>query len=459
MMLNTSHKHQDRPHWTTDEDGSATILSLFFLLICLVMGGIAIDFNKAMSERTRLQVAADAAAHAALYTRETKTTGEARQVALDTVASMLPENKFGRSALTSADIIFGKWDPETQTFTANEGSRSAVKVSAQMVEDRNNASRNILLRMIGFDTFNIGVDSIYTTYYPGCFTEGFVSEQIVDIQSNNSFTDGFCIHSNTYVSLNQNNYFEPGTVVSMPNINDLDIPESGFKLNEGLGTALREGKYRMRLLSKLPGIIDSFWGAEQDHLPPYVDHGYAYNIEFDQFPGLPLNEEPPKKKYTMSVIPYHFAPNAVNRKYCFGKSSITLEAGLYSSFLLITDCKVNFANGVVLEDVVIATTSEDISSFYSGQGLQLGRDDNCAEGGGVTLMTLGGFKAAASLSAFNAQILAMKDIEFAAKADGVVGASFVSNGRIDGTSNMSMGYCKNRGMENAFRAPYFRMVK
>ena len=53
-----------------DEDGSTTILSLFLFLIALILGGLAIDFNKVISERTQLQVAADSAAHAALYTRE-----------------------------------------------------------------------------------------------------------------------------------------------------------------------------------------------------------------------------------------------------------------------------------------------------------------------------------------------------------------------------------------------------
>ncbi len=86
-----------------------------------------------------------------------------------------------------------------------------------------------MLRFVGFDVFNVSVESVYTTYYPPCFNEGFVAQEVVDIQSNNSYTDGFCIHSNTHVSLNQNNFFEPGTVVSMPSLDDLDMPTSGFE--------------------------------------------------------------------------------------------------------------------------------------------------------------------------------------------------------------------------------------
>ncbi|SDG23725.1 Tad domain-containing protein [Sulfitobacter delicatus] len=443
--------------WVTDEDGSTTILSLFLFMIALVLGGLAIDFNKVVSERTQLQVAADSAAHAALYTRERDGSEAAVAKALETVTDMLPESQFGSTALMTTDVNFGEWNKSELTFSENADSTTAVRVQAMMKQERDNASRNILLRLIGQDTFDVSVESVYSTYFPGCFTEGFVAEGVVDIQSNNSFTDGFCIHSNQYVSMNQNNYFEPGTVVSMPNVEDLDIPKSGFDKNDGLQTALRSGSYRLRLLNQLPDIIESFWSAKAEHLPPYVSSGYYYDVDLKEFPGLPPDEPKPKGN-TNSLNPYHFEPNTVNRMSCGGSGKITMDAGLYEQFVFISDCEVKFSNGVILEDVVIATTDTGASSLNSPQGLQIGRHDNCAPGGGATLMTLGGFSAASSLSVHNGQILAMGDIDFAANAGGVKGASFVSYGQIDGTSNMDMGYCQNSGMEDVYRAPYFRMV-
>lgn len=73
-------------------------------------------------------------------------------------------------------------------------------------------------------------------------------------------------------------------------------------------------------------------------------------------------------------------------------------------------------------------------------------------------MTLGGFKAAADLQVSGGQILAKGNIEFSARANGVKGASFISGGIIDGTSNMNMGSCIHLGMEGIYRAPFFRMV-
>ncbi|MFD2741359.1 pilus assembly protein TadG-related protein [Sulfitobacter aestuarii] len=454
-----------------DENGSGTILALFFLLIGLIIGGLGIDFNRVMAQRSRLQIATDTAAHAALYTREEEDVTAARNKATETVASMLPEAAFGSTALTTTDVTFGHWNAQDLSFTEDNDSKTAVRVRAAMTETRANASRNLLLHIIGFDTFDLGVESVYSTYFPSCFTEGFVAEGVVNIRSNNSFSDGFCIHSNEYVSLNQNNYFEPGTVVSMPNLDDLDMPNSGFEKNEGLQTALRSGAYRLRLLSDLPDIIDSFWTAEAKHLPPYVIAGSIYEVSENHLAVEPEVEAETGTKGNGNgngngnnggggngLTPNHFEPYSVNVMNCSGSGKITLKAGTYSNFLFISDCEVKFSNGVILEDVVMATTNTSASSFNTPSGLSIGRDDNCLAGGGASLMTLGGFHAASSLNIFGGQILALGDIEFAANADGIQGASLVSYGRIEGTSNMNMGYCRSEGMENAYRADYFRMV-
>ncbi|MCX7568007.1 Tad domain-containing protein [Sulfitobacter sp. F26169L] len=442
---------------TQNEDGSMTLLAVFFVLIAIVMGGLAIDFNKVIAERNQLQIATDTAAHTALYSRMENDVASSQDQALTIVSSMLPESVYGAVALSTADIVFGNWDADTAEFTADINSKNAVWVQAEMSKIRGNPSRNFLLRLIGYDTFDVGVETVYTTYYPPCFTEGFVAEEVVDIQSNNSFTDGFCIHSNEYVSLNQNNYFEPGTVVSMPDLADLDIPKSGFEKNEGLQTALRGGAYRLRLLNDLPDIINSFWSGEAEHLPPYVYSGTPYSVSSST---LAVPDPDGNNSYKgQGLTPQHFEPNSVNRFNCSGSGKITLQAGTYSNFVLVTDCQIKFANGVVLADVVVATTNTSATSFNTPSGLSIGRDDNCAPGGGATLMTLGGFNAASSLNVFGGQILAIGDIEFAANADGIEGVSFVSYGMIDGTSNMNMGFCQNRGMENAYRAEYFRTVK
>lgn len=439
-------------HFVGEESGSATMLSLQFTLITLVVGGLSIDFNKVIADRTTLQLAADSAAHAALYTRETETADVAKAKAVETIQVMIAQDYYD-GAMAETDVEFGTWDDDTSTFTPSTTSKTAVRVKAEMTTARGNASRNLLLGLVGRDTFNVETASVYGTYQPPCFTEGFVAEEVVDIQSGNSFFDGFCLHSNQYVSLNQGNYFEQGTVVSMPDLADLDLPTSGFEANEGLDLALRQGAYRLRLLNKLPSMIEGLWFADPDSLPRNVDNstgGPLMGNDPSLFVVLPAGNG--------KVVPSDFEPGRINTLQCSGAGKLTFEPGTYSNFVFINDCEIKFNEGVVLEDVIIATSNTSAKSFNSPSGFVLGRNDNCAPGGGAILMTMGGVDVAAQLEVYNGQILAMSDIEFAAKADGIQGASFISYGQITGTSNMNMGFCGGSGMENIYVADYFRML-
>lgn len=65
---------------------------------------------------------------------------------------------------------------------------------------------------------------------------------------------------------------------------------------------------------------------------------------------------------------------------------------------------------------------------------------------------------ASGLMVFGSQLIASGDIDFAANANGIMGASMIAGGRIDGTSNMDMGFCGS-GMENNYEANYFRLAR
>jgi hypothetical protein len=342
-------------------------------------------------------------------------------------------------AITGADITFGRWDPETLTFVEDSGSKDAVRVYAGMTRERGNPTPNILLRIIGFDTFNVAADSIFTRYRPPCFREGFIADDVVNVQSNNFYGTGFCLHSNKYVSINNNNVFEAGSVVSMPDTNDLDMPQGGWESNIGLRAALREGRYRLRALRQLPDLIDGLANNDARYRPKYVTDAQIYYIN--------------KRRMT----PDDFTPGATHIHTCNG-GKITLGEGNYTNVVFITDCEMKLENGAVMDESIFATRDTGARSVNSPQGFQIGRNDNCAEGGGSSVLTLGGVSVAAGLQSYNGQILAHGDIDFAAQAGGVQGTSFMTYGRIDSTSNMAMGFCNGRGQEELFAANYFRMA-
>lgn len=65
-------------------------------------------------------------------------------------------------------------------------------------------------------------------------------------------------------------------------------------------------------------------------------------------------------------------------------------------------------------------------------------------------------KFAANLAVFGSQLVATGDLVFAARADGIKGASMIAGGLISGTSNMSMGFCGQN--VDSYEAEYFRLV-
>ncbi len=421
-----------------DEEGSFTTFGLYITAGMAIVGGIAVDYQNALTARTQLQVTADTVAHAALYNREVMGPDEARTAALALVASTQPEDSYG-TVLTSEDILFGTWSYKDMAFTVDDTSSQAVMVSTARLADRGNAVSTFLMKFIGLGSLDVVTNAVYVTYKPACLREGFVAEDIVDIQSNNAFYNGFCIHSNTHVSVNSNNFFEPGSVVSMPDTTLLDLPKSGFETNDGLRDALRNGYYRIRILNRIEEEIKGIMTYGSATMPTYIttptiNYVSGRNIDISQL-----------------------QQNAYNIVSCSG-NGVTFRPDVPMRNMVVkTACEITFGNGTVLEDAIVIGTSPNMGSSIKGSHVQVGRNDSCATGGGAILLSMGGMSFASDLKAYGGQLIAVGDIEFAANADGIEGASFISGRTISGTSNMTMGFCDG-GMEHTLQAPYFRLA-
>lgn len=433
-------KFRRLPRFFTREDGSMTLLALYVLGGALLVSSFAIDFAYLMSARTQLQVAADSAAHAALYYRERYSPDLARAKAVEIASHDMPASDYG-TVLRASDVEFGYWDYATRTFVANQYATGAVRVRPSRAAATNNPVSTYLFKLLNRPEWDIKTEAVFVTYQPPCLREGLVAEGVVDIQSNNGFSSGFCVHSNTYVSLNSNNTFEPGTVVSMPDLDNLDMPKSGFKTNEGLDVALRKGHYRLRVLNKLNAVSDDLHAGFGPYVPDYITGLAPIYVDGNS-----------------STDEAAFVEHRINRLSCGSAGKNAIPSGTHlKNMVIIATCPVHFGQGVLLENVVFLNTSTADKSFYSAKGIQLGVDDNCATGGGASLITFGGVEVAANLQLFGGQIIALRSIQFAANAEGIQGASMIAGGTISGTSNMDMGFCGS-GMEANIEAPYFRLA-
>lgn len=459
----------------TSEAGGMTAGGLIFTVICLAVGGLAVDVSNAISQRSQLQVTADAVAHAALYVRNYTlgaTAEEAKASALALGEENMPQARFG-PVLLEPDIEFGVWDRATRTFSPDPASRTAVRVWTHRDAAGNNEVATYLLKFAGFDAFSVRTASVFETYVPDCLREGFVAEDMVDIQSNNSYFDGFCIHSNDIVSLNSNNYFEAGTVVSMPDSTRLDMPNSGYDSNEGLAQALRYGAMQIRLINALREVpsapfstgTQAMWSyiqlATRDGQLGYLS-GPPRNINIVNGRPAPSSAGADTVEAGRDLLDRNEAlalrQNAVNYVYCSSSSMQLQIRQALTDVVVITNCQISFGSGGALENGLIATLHTGASSIGGASDTRIGRVDDCAAGGGAQLISLGGMNFASGVSIHGGQLIALREISFAANGLGLRGTSIISGDTVSGTSNMSMGLCGS-GMEDNLSLDYFRMVQ
>jgi hypothetical protein len=314
---------------------------------------------------------------------------------------------------------------------------------------------------------------VFETYVPDCLREGFVAENLVDIQSNNTYRNGFCIHSNDVVSMNNNNFFEQGTVVSMPDSSRLDMPPAGYDSNEGLTEALRYGAIQIRLINALSEVQSSPFSTGSQAMWNYIRLA-TRDGQLDYLTGAPrqitvVNGRPAASGATSDAVQagrdlldrndaLALRSNAVNYVYCSSTSTQLQIRQVLNNVLVITNCQVSFGSGGALENGLIATLSTSRSSISGASDTRIGRIDDCAAGGGAQLVSLGGMNFASGISIHGGQLIALQEISFAANGDGLRGTSIISGDTVSGTSNMQMGLC-GTGMEDNLSLDYFRMVQ
>lgn len=439
------------------EDGAMSVWGLFLFLAAATISAAAVDVTYLYAVRTELQVAADTAAQAAVLRRNQGVSAEESQdFAVRLVQHTMPEEVHGE-VIGADNIRFGTYDAATDTFRLDPTSREAVLVETQRSQASGNPAPTLLFRMIGLRQMDVNVSAVARSYVPPCLNEGFTAEGIITVTSNNAYYRGFCIHSNTHVELSQHNAFELGTHVSMPDLDDLEIPNSGFTNNPGLQQALREQYITIGILDRIRAdaanpLETALLTVGDPDRPSYIT-----STQVRTLPGTTSNSN-------TSYTPAAFTAGHVHRRTCSNANqTITLPGGLYSSFVLLTNCRISISGKSDLRNVVLYTTNTSSTSVTGdagggGQiGVWLGRDDSCGAGGGAQIITRGGFRNSAKLTLSGGQIIALGNVIFHAHATGI-GASIISGGYISGTSLMEFSGC-GTGMEDNFNVELSQLAR
>ena len=335
-----------------------------------------------------------------------------------------------------------------------------MRVSTRRLDSRGNSVGTFLLELLGIDTFELNTTSVWDYEDSICVTnktdgvpgEGFFALGVVDMQTGNTFGEGFCIHSETYVKLSTDNTFLDNVFISMPDPTRLQMPTSGWTNNEGIHDALQRGGYP---------LLHSFFKKPGGDFYKMVN---AYDNPNTMIHEVVTVDVGGGEKLTQAMIDAAIdsattSLDPIVRVKCSGNTLSIEQNETISDVSLVTDCNVKFLTGSALENMTLVTTSADIQSISGPNGTRWGNTDYCTDKtvGGVTVMTLGSIQMPADFEAHGLEILAAGSVKLAAKADGFTAINIVSGGSIDITANSNFGFCEGDA-PNSVTIPVLRMV-
>jgi hypothetical protein len=137
-------------------------MTLLYMLIAwtLIVGFVSfgVDLGRVQSAKTKLFVAADAAARYA-----TTGLGDGTAVAKAIAAAQSNSADGSPVVLLASDVEIGVWDTASRTFTATNISPNAVRVSARRTSARGNAIPTTFCALFGCQNIDINAVSVAQT--------------------------------------------------------------------------------------------------------------------------------------------------------------------------------------------------------------------------------------------------------------------------------------------------------
>ena len=229
--------------FAAQEGGGMTVFALFSFVIVVMIAGLAIDVTNAHRQKELITVAADAAAQAGVVAlAEEMTPAEVQAIALAAVERNAPTSLVGRTNSGVSDVALVRYDPKSRTFVP--GTPNAVMVTLHRDSTVDNPVATGLLRFAGVNAFDISVHSVAYYGKPGTCTssDGIYAKGEVTLTSGNTIGGSYCVHSQTNVRMPQQNFFEEGSGLSMPN-----LASCGTKCFDAANPGVEDAKFEMNM--------------------------------------------------------------------------------------------------------------------------------------------------------------------------------------------------------------------
>jgi len=428
--------------FAADETGAGTVMGLLWFAVLVGITGLAVDITDGFRNRTMLQATADATALAAAIDLPDQTS------VLATAATYAIGNMgydINGTVLDPTDVQIGLWDAGTQSLDSSATFPDSVMVSVNRTAENGNGVPANFLRIIGLQGWNVTAQAVAQRFIPECLRDGLIARNIVDMSSNNGFTNQICIHGNKGVDLQNSNTFDPGVNVSMPSLEMLEGPSGMMGSNPGLQDALRENFLDPRMVNHVDEIMQDFIDPTSSVIPSYIDISKPV-IEVDE--KFDLSNALPGRIYHVDCKP--------NKNTRIPASSTVVNV------VIIAECEVHVGAGATVMSSVLGSRSGGNGSISKANvgiaaNVQLGVPDNCGTGGGVQIFSNATIHTASSTAIDGVQLVAAGDIELGARSEGVNGISAQAGGDITLTSNNMFGLCSG-GAPDLFTVDYYRLV-
>ncbi|WP_325063167.1 TadE/TadG family type IV pilus assembly protein [Halovulum marinum] len=469
------------------QGGAATVWSIFWSVMFLIIAGLVIDTASAYRMKRVLQVTADASALAGAMAHNdpevyetyagqpadsATATARGEEVAISVAGRMMgPRNG---TVLTESDVRFGSWSDQIG-FTEGWGNHVQVITRRDRIND-NSLPTMLLDAFGGLRAWDIATRAVAGPNEPPCARDGIITADVVDMQSNNHMTNGICVHGEGGIELNQNNVFDPGVHISMPSPDLLVTPGGNVGNNSGLQEALVWASMEPTVARNIDSYLTEFRDIASRVQPDYI----AGNPDAEV---IALNENQfdpenllPGRVYDITCTGGNMTLNLRGRSD--GQASrgdrptnivFTAKGGngggnggggngggngggsggltVIENVVIVTNCDIRLSQDTVVRDAIIATSSTDDRSVTGSAGVKIGDPDDCAPGGGAQILTAGGMHFAAKMEFHGSQLASKGPIHLAAQVDGLSGTSIQSLGRVDLASNNKLGLCQGEADE------------
>ena len=450
-----------------------------WVIICIALGGLAVDGSNAWRTNQMLRSTADVAAHAgAMSLMNGGTQTQARTAAVAAAHANMPTTIHGDVlANPTTNISFGDWDEDDQEIDSATGSGDVITVVTRRDAATNSKLTTFFLRFVGFNGFSVRAQSSVTYQDPqGCDKDGIFAHGMVQLDALNTFASEYCVHSQDYVWMPQQNTWALGTTMSMPDLDDCGDTKCIDSANPGIEAAMGEatfdlpsyGAYVTSVIASFDGtgssaIKDAFFDDKERNgsvgdlaqtLQSTEDHvngfsvGTTINLTESQYEQLGI--VPGGLNYVVTCPARGTAGGPSDGKLLINLNS---DGSSIDDVAIVTDCKLLFdANSVVVNSAIM--TSDTTTAGTPGQAasvsgranahIGLATSEGCQSENKTTVLTNGDIKFAASVSTNNVSIISGGDIHLASSTPSNAwhtGSTFYADGEIHVTTQTNLIGC------------------